>query len=110
MLSIGTRTYNLTDFNQDLRKCPSCNENGLFLSQYVHFFQINSLPIFSKNVVAKAHCRKCEEQFKKSSNEEIQRLINEANATIVVPKYLKAGALLYPLAIGSVIAFFMAFK
>ena len=110
MISLGTRQYNLTDFEQELKTCPSCNEKGIFVSRYVHFFQFNSLPIFARNSFANATCRKCKEQFKPGSNEQINLFLTEAISTIKVPKYLYSGALLYPLAIGSAIAFFASFE
>ena len=110
MLSIGTQSYNLTDFNQELKRCPICKENGLFINKYVHFFQLNSLPIYANRPFSTATCRKCHEQFKVGSHSEIDQLLNESTNEIQTPRYLFAGAFLFPLAILSVIAFFASFK
>jgi len=110
MISLGTREYNLTDFEQELKTCPACKEKGIFISRSVHFFQFNSLPIFAKNSFANATCRKCKEQFKPDSNEQINQFLTEAISSIEVPKHLYIGAFLYPLAIGSAFAFFASFK
>lgn len=110
MLSIGSRTYNLTDFSQELKRCPSCNSDGIFVSSYVHFFQLNSIPIYPKNPFATAVCRNCKEQFKPGNSGPVDVYINDATSDMEVPKYLYAGALLYPLAIGSAFAFFASFK
>lgn len=110
MISIGTRPYNLTDFDQELGQCPSCNEQGIFVNRYVNFFQFNAMPIYAKTKFATANCRKCKAQFKPGNNGQVDVMLNHSIEEMVVPKYLSAGALLYPLAIGSAFAFFASFE
>lgn len=68
------------------------------------------MPIYAKTKFATANCRKCKTQFKPGNNGQVDVMLNHSIEEMVVPKYLSAGALLYPLAIGSAFAFFASFE
>jgi hypothetical protein len=108
--SIGFRAYNLTDFSQHLSKCPHCAENKLMVFSSVDFFQFNAMPIYPKKMKSWAVCRGCSQKTKPGDSPAIDQIINNIEQGIEVPKSLKAGAILYPLAIISVVAFILSME
>lgn len=108
--SIGFRAYNLTDFSQQMSKCPHCSENKLMVMSSVDFFQFNAMPIYPKKLKSWAVCRGCSKSIKAGDSGAIDQIISSIEKGIEVPKSLRAGAILYPLAVISVVAFILSME